>query len=208
MLLVAGELRFVDVFQVWIVDKVCGAGAGSGVGSGSNRVAIRVEFVKGDSHARAGVGAGIKRGGDATFSVKVYFAGTFDALDHDFGVPFMGTGASPLVDWYPAVVRSRGGVGVSNAVEGCIEYAVPMGVRVVFVKGGTYGDSGGRTRAFVPLVQVRIGRTRAAEGVFGRGARVILVGIKVNASTAVGVTFENGTMDLLERTPVSACERP
>jgi len=58
------------------------------------------------------------------------------------------------------------------------------------------------------LVQVRIGRTRAAEGVFGRSARDILVGIKVNASTSVGVTFENGTMDLLERTPVSACERP
>jgi hypothetical protein len=30
MLLVAGELRFVDVFQVWIVDKVCGAVSGSG----------------------------------------------------------------------------------------------------------------------------------------------------------------------------------
>jgi hypothetical protein len=99
-------------------------------------VAIRVEFVKGDFHACAGIGAGIKRGDDATISVKVYFAGTFDALDHDFGVPFTGTGAGPLVDWYPAVVRSRSGVGVSNAVEGCIEYAVPMGVRVVFVKGG------------------------------------------------------------------------
>jgi hypothetical protein len=96
MLLVAGELRFVDVFQVWIVDKVCGAVAGSGVGRGANRVAIRVEFVKGDFHACAGIGAGIKRGDDATISVKVYFAGTFDALDHDFGVPFTGTGAVPL----------------------------------------------------------------------------------------------------------------
>lgn len=186
---VAGELRFEDVVQVWIVDKVYGAVAGSGVGRGANRVAIRVEFVKGDSHARAGIGAGIKRGDDATISVKVYFAGTFDALCHDFGVPFRGTGASPLVDWYPAVVRSRGGVGFSNAVEGCIEYAVPMGVRVVFVKGGTYGDSGGRSTAFVPLVQLR--RTRAAEG-------VVLVGIRINASTAVGVAFENGTMGLLE----------
>ena len=117
MLLVAGELRFVDVFQVWIVDKVCGAVAGSGVGRGANRVEIRVEFVKGDSHDVVGVGAGIKYGSAATISVNAYFAGTLSAApDHDFRGAFAGTGASTHYDRYQGVVRRRHGVGASNGV--------------------------------------------------------------------------------------------